>query len=107
MNRPNKTDYGWDFNDYVEDLEKYCDGLEKELHESYQGYLLEVVIPNLEKKIQEQNDDLIKLHKAFEKACGYIADIGLPFEETIKNGYSVYIEFKDKEEWKEWFLLDE
>lgn len=29
MNRPNKQDYEWDFEEYFKSLEKYCDELEK------------------------------------------------------------------------------
>lgn len=81
MNRPNKKDYEWDFEEYFKSLEKYCGELEK-----YCDYL--------ESKgdcLSHYEMTINVLEKALNKACEELS--------------LCYVgEDKTEEDWKVWCL---
>ena len=92
----------------LEIINKYCDELEKQLHESYQGHLLEVVIPSLENRIKtlekqlaHVENKLLDTEKALDKACSFMASnissSELPLEERFNKWKSFFLG-EDKDE---------
>ena len=71
MNRPNKKDYEWDFEEYFKSLEKYCDELEKYCDTLEECIRTDKVGMEQERKTYQNRID--ELEKALDEALWELA----------------------------------